>query len=160
MATANADIENIRGLSFPEHAEVIIVKTAWNSHVTNLLEQGCVEVLQAAGVSHSSITVPGAIEIGFAIQRLHNKSGSAARAYIALGCVIRGGTPHFDYVCNSVTQAITTLNLQLNAPVVFGILTVNDQMQADERCGGREGHKGREAAATALKMIAFNHSLR
>jgi 6,7-dimethyl-8-ribityllumazine synthase len=70
--------------------------------------------------------------------------------------VIRGDTPHFDYVCQSVTDGITQLNLNLTAPVIMGILTVENQQQAEDRIGGRHGHKGEEAALTALKMIALN----
>ena len=71
--------------------------------------------------------------------------------------VIKGDTPHFDYVCDSVTQGITLLNLQINAPTIFGVLTVNNKQQALERIGGIHGHKGEEAAITALKMIDLNN---
>lgn len=81
-------------------------------------------------------------------------------AFIALGCVIRGDTPHFDYVCKAVTDGILQLNLLLPVPTVFGILTVDNQQQANERIGGKHGHKGEEAAITALKMIALQNSLK
>ena len=74
--------------------------------------------------------------------------------------MIRGDTPHFDYVCKSVTDGILALNLTLDVPVIFGVLTVNDEQQALERVGGKHGHKGEEAAITALKMIALNKKLR
>ncbi|MBS1973980.1 MAG: 6,7-dimethyl-8-ribityllumazine synthase, partial [Bacteroidetes bacterium] len=80
-----------------------------------------------------------------------NKPG----AFIALGCVIRGGTPHFDYVCKAVTDGVVQLNLMLPVPTVFGVLTVDDQQQAEERIGGKHGHKGEEAAITALKMMCI-----
>ena len=76
-------------------------------------------------------------------------------AIIALGCVIRGGTPHFDYVCRAVTDGINELNLHLPVPVIFGVLTVDDVQQAKDRIGGVHGHKGEESAITALKMIAL-----
>jgi len=75
-----------------------------------------------------------------------------------LGCVIRGETPHFDYVCQSVTQGVTLLNTRLPVPVIFGVLTVENMRQAQERLGGMHGHKGEEAAVTALKMIALSRS--
>ena len=81
-------------------------------------------------------------------------------AFIALGCVIRGGTPHFEYVCQSVTNGITQLNLSLPAPVIFGVLTVDSEAQAHERIGGIHGHKGEEAAVTALKMMIIRHQLK
>ena len=80
-------------------------------------------------------------------------------AFIALGCVIRGDTPHFEYVCEGVTQGIMNLNITLPVPIIYGVLTVNNQVQADERLGGSHGHKGEEAAAAAIKMIAFSQSI-
>ena len=71
------------------------------------------------------------------------------------GCVIRGGTPHFDYVCQSVTQGVTTLNADRDVPVIFGVLTVDDEQQAIDRAGGVLGNKGCEAAEAAVKMMAF-----
>ena len=78
---------------------------------------------------------------------------------IALGCVIKGDTPHFDYVCQSVTSGVSELNLQLPVPTIFAVLTVNDEKQAKERIGGAHGHKGNEAAVTALKMISLQRSI-
>ena len=77
-----------------------------------------------------------------------------ADAFIALGCVIRGDTPHFDYVCKAVTDGVVQLNLLLPVPTIFGVLTVDNEEQAKERIGGRHGHKGEEAAITAIKMIS------
>ena len=74
--------------------------------------------------------------------------------------MVRGDTPHFDYVCQSVTQGITSLNLSLQVPVIFGVLTVDNESQATERIGGIHGHKGEEAALTALKMIVLNEELK
>ncbi|MCR6720765.1 MAG: 6,7-dimethyl-8-ribityllumazine synthase [Chitinophagaceae bacterium] len=108
------------------------------------------------------LTVPGAVELPFAIRQYwERKSGTDEHpsAFIALGCVVRGDTPHFEYVCQSVTQGITQLNLQLPVPTVFGVLTVNTDEQAQERIGGKHGHKGEEAAITALKMVALNQLL-
>ena len=77
-----------------------------------------------------------------------------------MGCVIQGDTPHFDYVCQSVTNGISLLNIKLPVPVIFGILTVNTEEQANERIGGRHGHKGNEAAITALKMALLKDQLK
>jgi 6,7-dimethyl-8-ribityllumazine synthase len=103
--------------------------------------------------------VPGAVEIPFAIQQCW-AANNAPTAFIALGCVVRGDTPHFEYVCHSVTHGITNLNLQMQVPVIFGVLTVNTMEQAEERIGGVHGHKGEEAAITALKMMVLNQQLK
>lgn len=140
---------------------VVLVKTEWNAPVIDALEEGCRRVLHQHGVSSIvTLTVPGAVEIPFAVRAYENSNQQKADAFITLGCVIKGDTPHFDYVCQSVTTGITELNLRLEVPVIFGVLTVNTQEQADERIGGKHGHKGEEAAITALKMIALNLSLK
>ena len=81
-------------------------------------------------------------------------------AFIALGCVLRGDTPHFDYVCKAVTDGVVQLNLALTVPTIYGVLTVDNEQQATERIGGKHGHKGEEAAITALKMIAMVKSFK
>ena len=140
--------------------EIVIVKTEWNAHITDELEAGCKRILEAAGVENITVlAVPGAVEIPFAINAYVNRAAYQAEAFIALGCIIKGDTPHFEYVCQSVTQGITILNTQLDAPVIFGVLTVNTEEQAKERIGGVHGHKGEEAAMTALKMIALCRAL-
>ena len=78
---------------------------------------------------------------------------------IVFGCVVRGDTPHFDYVCQSVTQGVTALNADCDTPVIFGLLTVENEQQAFERIGGPHGHKGREAAEAAIHMIDFARSI-
>ena len=140
----------------------MVVKTEWNAAVVDELEKGCNRVLLNYGIKTISISVPGAVEIPFAINRYWENSGKKNKpaAFIALGCVIRGDTPHFDYVCQSVTAGVTQLNLKLPVPVIFGVLTVNDGTQAEERAGGRQGHKGEEAALTAIKMILLNKSIK
>ena len=135
---------------------VVLVKTEWNATIVDQLERGCVATLEKAGVKKIIlVTVPGAVEIPFAIQHYWKQQSRKKRpdAFIALGCVIRGDTPHFEYVCHTVTEGVLQLNLRLPVPTVFGVLTVNTEAQAMERIGGRHGHKGEEAAMTALKMI-------
>lgn len=149
------------GILDNKDACIVLVKTEWNSAVTDELENGCNRILSTHQVKKIiSVTVPGAVEIPFAIKSYWEHIAPKKRpdAFIALGCVIQGDTPHFDYVCKSVTDGITQLNLSLPVPVIFGVLTVNTQQQADERLGGAHGHKGEEAAITALKMIALQRS--
>jgi 6,7-dimethyl-8-ribityllumazine synthase len=115
-------------------------------------------VLEQYQVASRTIVVPGAVEIPFAIQQCQTHYKAAA--FIALGCVVRGDTPHFEYVCQSVTYGITELNLNMQVPVIFGVLTVNNNQQALERTGGIHGHKGEEAAITALKMMVISQQLK
>lgn len=146
-----------------QDACVVIVRTEWNDEIVDELEKGCKKVLQAHGIKNIKvINVPGAIEIPFVIQKYWNQfkyKDDRPQSFIALGCVLRGGTPHFEYVCRSVTDGITQLNLNLPVPTIFGVLTVDNQQQADERIGGTHGHKGEEAAITAIKMMALVRSL-
>ena len=143
---------------------VVIVKTEWNAAIVNELENGCRKTLEKKGVKIvSTLTVPGAVEIPFGIKSFWDTvkyKDDRPQAFIALGCVIRGDTPHFEYVCQSVTAGISHLNMHLPVPVIFGVLTVNDEKQAMERIGGKHGHKGEEAALTALKMIALLKSFK
>ena len=155
MAVGSTGIFDTSGIPVNKDAFVVIVRTSWNAHVVDLLEEGCLKVLAGKNIRTKTIVVPGAFEITFAIKNYWDKHGSELpHGFIALGCIIRGDTPHFEYVCNAVTQGIVQLNLLLPVPTIFGILTVDNQVQADERTGGRHGHKGEEAAATAIKMIS------
>jgi len=139
-------------------AFIVIVRTEWNADIVDELEKGCVEKLKSSGAKKiKQITVPGAFEIPFAIKNHweNSKKKDKAHAYIALGCVLRGDTPHFDYVCKAITDGVVQLNLLLPVPTIFGVLTVDNQQQAQERIGGAHGHKGEEAAITAVKMISL-----
>lgn len=142
-----------------KNACVVIVRTEWNAPTVDELEKGCYSKLYELGVEDiRTLTVPGAVEIPFAIKSYWDTNkykDDKPLAFIALGCVIRGDTPHFDYVCKAVTDGVVHLNLLLPVPTIFGVLTVENQMQADERTGGKHGHKGEEAAITAMKMIAL-----
>ena len=149
-------IEDIRKL---KDVLVVLVKTEWNNAIVDELEKGCMKVFQQYHINTITITVPGAVEIPFAIQQSW-ANNNAASAYIALGCVVRGDTPHFEYVCQSVTVGVTQLNLSLPVPVIFGVLTVDNDTQANERIGGAHGHKGEEAAITAIKMMIINEQLK
>jgi 6,7-dimethyl-8-ribityllumazine synthase len=143
---------------------IVIVRTEWNATIVDALENGCHKALAEAGVGPCKvITVPGAFEIPFGIKsywEAHKYKDDKPNVFIALGCVLRGDTPHFDYVCKAVTDGVVQLNLSLPVPVIFGVLTVDNQQQADERIGGKHGHKGEEAAITALKMISLMQSFK
>lgn len=157
MSVNSSNLYNTSGILLPKGACVVLVRTEWNAASINELEAGAVKILNEHAVAHKTITVPGAFEITFAIKKyweLHKYKDDKPHAFIALGCVLRGDTPHFDYVCKAVTDGVVQLNLLLPVPTIFGVLTVDNQKQIDERLGGKHGHKGEEAAITALKMIA------
>ena len=158
MAT-KGNTELNEGIPEIKDAFVVIIKTEWNAHIVNELESGAKKILQQSNIRYNVLTVPGAIEIPFAIKKYAASERQQADAFIALGTVIRGDTPHFDYVCKYITDGILSLNMLLDSPVVFAVLTVNNEQQALERIGGKHGHKGEEAAITAIKMIAYNRSL-
>lgn len=141
------------------NARVAIVATEWNDKIVAAQVQGCEKILQTHGATVIDfVTVPGSFEIPFACRRIWQHyellpADQQPEAIIAFGAVIRGGTPHFEYVCKAVTEGITQLNISLPVPVIFGVLTLDTEAQAWERLGGTHGHKGEEAAITVLKMI-------
>ncbi|PWL59781.1 MAG: 6,7-dimethyl-8-ribityllumazine synthase [Bacteroidales bacterium] len=131
--------------------KVAIVTAEWNSRVTEALTDGAVTLLKEHGVAYDCYHVPGAVELTYGAAALVKEYD----AVIVFGCVIRGGTPHFDYVCDSVTQGVTRLNAKGKTPVIFGVLTVDTEQDAIDRAGGKYGNKGTEAAEAAIKMIDF-----
>ncbi|MBX2932074.1 MAG: 6,7-dimethyl-8-ribityllumazine synthase [Chitinophagaceae bacterium] len=149
----------LKGIPKTKDAFIIIVKTEWNSSIVNKLEAGVKKILQAANVSYKTITVPGAVEIPFAVKQHYTYANKLPDAYITLGTVIKGDTPHFDYVCKFVTDGVLQLNLSMNVPVIFGVLTVNNETEAKDRTTGKHGNKGEEFALTALKMVALNRTI-
>ena len=164
-----ADIANSKllqvdtGILNVQDACIVLVKTEWNAAIVDELERGAISELQKYHVKKIiTVTVPGAVEIPFAIKSFWEKAGKKNKpdAFIALGCVIRGGTPHFDYVCKAVTDGVVLLNVNLPVPVIFGVLTVDNEEQAQQRAGGKHGHKGKEAAITALKMKSLQQSFK
>jgi 6,7-dimethyl-8-ribityllumazine synthase len=164
-----ADIANSKllqmdtGILNVQDACIVLVKTEWNAAIVDELERGAIVELQKHEVKKIiTVTVPGAVEIPFAIKSFWQSKQKKKRpdAFIALGCVVRGDTPHFDYVCKAITDGVLQLNLGLPVPIIFGVLTVDNEEQARERIGGRHGHKGEEAAITALKMISLQHLLK
>src|SRR5690349_21630802 len=136
-----ADIQNSNLLQIDtgilqKDACIVIVRTEWNAAIIDRLEEGCHRLLKEKGFENViTITVPGAFEIPFAIKNYWETSkywSNPPRAFIALGCVLRGDTPHFDYVCKGVTDGVVNLNLLLPVPTIFGVLTVDNQQQAEE----------------------------
>ena len=141
---------------------VLIVRTEWNAAIVDELQKGCILQLEKAGIKNINVvTIPGAVEIPFAVKHAWTvvRKKDRPSAIITLGCVLRGDTPHFDYVCKIVADGVLQLNLSLPVPVIFGVLTVDNEQQAKERIGGVHGHKGEEAAHTALKMMAWMNSI-
>ncbi len=149
-----------KGIPSIKDAFVVIVKTEWNAYIVNKLEAGAKKILKEQGINFKTITVPGAFEIAFAVKNHYAYCSTPPDAYITLGTIIRGDTPHFDYVCKAVTDGVLQLNLSLDSPVIFGVLTLENEQQALERIGGIHGHKGEESAITAIKMIALNRKLK
>jgi 6,7-dimethyl-8-ribityllumazine synthase len=158
MSVSSQNLYQTTGIRIPGDAFVVMVRTEWNAGTMDLLEAGATKALDEHGVAHQTINVPGAFEIPFAIKQYWEKAIKKPAAFIALGCVLRGDTPHFDYVCKAITDGVLQLNLSLPVPVIFGVLTVHNQQQVDERTGGKHGHKGEEAAITAIKMIALGET--
>lgn len=138
-----------------ERWKIALVTSRFNSEITEKLEAGAYSRLLELGVKAEKIVrvrVPGAVEIPLAALQLLE---SDCDAVIALGCVIRGETTHYDYVCNSVERGCTQVMLQTKKPVVFGVLTTENDEQAEARVGGAHGHKGRDAADVAVEMLSL-----
>lgn len=131
-----------------------IAISRFNSFITDSLLSGCMDTLKRHGASESDITVvrvPGAFELPFIVQRM--AQSKKYDGIIVLGAVIRGGTPHFDYVAGECTKGIGQISLQQDMPISFGVLTVDTIEQAIERAGTKAGNKGAEAAITAIEMV-------
>ena len=163
MATAYHNLSDYDFNSVPDASDMRfgIVVSEWNDRITDALLEGAVRTLKKHGAKDEHIkvfTVPGSFELTYGSAQLV-KSGKVD-AVIALGCVIRGETPHFDYVCGGATQGITQLNATQDIPVIYGLVTTNDMQQAEDRAGGKLGNKGDECAVAAIKMIDFVCRLR
>ena len=151
------------GILNVQDACIVLVKTEWNAVIVDELEKGCITELKKHKVKDIiTLTVPGAFEIPFGIKNYWDnvKKKNRPDAFIALGCVIRGETPHFDYIAKAATEGVIQLNLLLPVPTIFGVLTVENEVQAKERIGGKHGHNGERAAVAALKMVALNRSIK
>lgn len=140
--------------------QIGIVVSDWNLSITNALLKGALKTLKKNGVQEKNITVkhvPGSFELPLGAQLM--EEAFHPDAIICLGCVIRGETSHYDYICSSVSNGIMQLNLKFNKPFIFGVLTCNDNQQAIDRAGGIMGNKGEEAAFTAISMVALQLEL-
>ncbi len=161
MATKLKNLSDYDINSVPSAAgmKFAIAVAEWNYDITGALLKGAVDTLKKHGVWEKNISikhVPGTFELTFAASAMLEYED--VDAIIVLGCVIQGETRHFDFICNGVTNGITQLNNQAEIPVIFGVLTTDNQQQAIDRAGGKHGNKGDEAAITAIKMVALNDS--
>ncbi|HLT07279.1 MAG TPA: 6,7-dimethyl-8-ribityllumazine synthase [Cyclobacteriaceae bacterium] len=145
--------KNIQDISDKTFALIV---SEWNEEVTEALYRGAVDTLLKNGASEQLIirkNVPGSFELSLGAQWMAQKP--EVDAVICLGCVIQGETKHFDFICDAVAHGLTQVGLKYNKPVIFGVLTPNNQQQALDRAGGVHGNKGDEAAITAIKMLGF-----
>ncbi|MEM6484278.1 MAG: 6,7-dimethyl-8-ribityllumazine synthase [Pseudomonadota bacterium] len=149
-----SNIETIEGDFSRPSGRFALIVGRWNSFVVEHLLQGAIDTLKRHGLADAQLTivrVPGAFEIPLACQRVA-KTGEYA-AIIALGAVIRGGTPHFEHVAGECTKGMAQVSLAHDVPIAFGVLTVDSIEQAIERSGTKAGNKGAEAASSALEMV-------
>jgi 6,7-dimethyl-8-ribityllumazine synthase len=161
MATKNhnlseydaSKVPNANGMRFG------IVVSEWNDNITTPLLNGAIDTLVANGAKEDDIEVfhvPGSFELIYGATQLTKKDYDAI---IAIGCVIRGDTPHFDYICEGTTYGLARLNAVQSVPVIYGLITTNDMQQALDRCGGKLGNKGDECAITAIKMADYRNKI-
>ena len=150
------DITTIEGDFASGKGNYTIVVGRWNSFVVEHLLEGALDCLRRHGVNDKQVTIvraPGAFEIPLVCQKV--AEGGKADAIIALGAVIRGGTPHFEYVAGECTKGLAMVSMQHGVPVAFGVLTVDTIEQAVERSGTKAGNKGEEAAMSAIEMVSL-----
>ena len=151
-----SDIRTIEGDFAGGKGRYALVVGRWNSFVVEHLVEGALDTLRRHGVSDKQITIvraPGAFEIPLVCKKVAQKG--EADAIIALGAVIRGGTPHFEYVAGECTTGLAMVTMEYGIPVAFGVLTVDTIEQAVERAGTKAGNKGEEAAMSALEMVSL-----
>ena len=160
MATVNLSDYKPLQINDAGSFRIGIVVSEWNDFVTYNLRDGALETLKMEGVKEENIQifkVPGAFELNYASMQLCKEI--KFDSVIAIGCVIRGETPHFDYVCSAVAQGIKDCNILTDVPTIFCVLTDDTKEQSIARSGGNLGNKGIEAAVTALQMIDFKRNI-
>jgi 6,7-dimethyl-8-ribityllumazine synthase len=162
MATKNKNLSEYDPTTIPSAADmkIGIVVSEWNTEITEALSNGAIETLLKHDINPDNIIkryVPGSFELTAGGKYFAEYTD--VDAIICLGCVIQGETPHFDFVCQGVTQGMTELNIRYDVPFIFGLLTTLDQQQALDRAGGKHGNKGDEAAITAIKMVSLKRDL-
>ena len=158
MPTKNINLSDLNKQEIPtaKGLRFSIVVSKWNRDITNNLFKGAYDTLIECGATATDIVkyeVPGSYELIFGAKIAYKKNPDAI---ICLGSIIQGETKHFDYVCSAVAMGIKDLNIELDIPIVFGVLTDNTMQQAINRSGGKHGNKGIEAAITAIKMAHLN----
>jgi 6,7-dimethyl-8-ribityllumazine synthase len=160
MSTVNLSDYNPENIPNAKKMRFGIVVSDWNKEITWSLLDAAVKTLNTHGVNDKNIVikhVPGSFELTLGAQFLAEYDD--LDGVICLGCVIKGETPHDNYICQSVTQGITQLNMEYNIPFIFGLLTTLNEQQAIDRSGGKLGNKGDEAAVTAIKMAALQKEM-
>ncbi len=160
MATTNLSSYDPSTLPDASTLRIGIVVSEWNDDITENLRKGAESVLFEAGLKSENLIVahvPGSYELPFGAALL--LQNDRVDAVIALGNVIRGETPHFDFVCQAVAQGIKDVGLKFMKPVIFGVLTDDNRQQSIDRSGGKHGNKGTEAAVTCLKMVALQRGM-
>lgn len=155
MATQlkNLSETNVKSNNLFKKVKIGIVVSEWNTEITHSLMNAAFSFLIQKGVKEKNIQVkyvPGSFELPLGAQWMAQQN---VNAVITLGCVIQGETRHFDFICQACADGIMQVGLQYNKPIIFGVLTTQNQQQALDRAGGKHGNKGVEAAETALKMI-------
>ncbi len=153
-------IKTIEGMMTPNDGRYVIVVTRWNAYVVESLVDGAVDSLKRHGVSEENITIvrcPGAFELPLVVKKV--AASKRYDAVIALGAVIRGGTPHFEYVAGECTKGMASAMMEEGIPVSFGVLTVDTIEQAIERAGTKMGNKGEESALAAFEMVSLLKNL-
>jgi 6,7-dimethyl-8-ribityllumazine synthase len=158
MSTQNSDLSNYDLSKVPNgvHLTIGLVVANWNEDITGALYTGAYNTLLDCGVLSNNIKridVPGSFELVFGSKKMIH---SGVDVVIAIGCVIRGETEHFNYICQSVSKGIIDLNINFDTPVIFCVLTDNNKQQSIDRSGGKFGNKGVEASITALKLANLN----
>ena len=143
-------------LTVASNKRIGIVTSEWNPEITFSLRESCIQTLMDHGVKAKrihSVSVPGSFELPFAAQQLIQKEGMDA--VICLGCIIQGETRHFEFIAQATAQGIMNVGLENNTPVIFGVLTTQNEAQAKDRAGGSHGNKGVEATYTCIKMLSI-----
>ena len=158
MATALRNLSSYDAATVPDASNMCfgIVVSEWNPEITGALLEGAVNTLERHGAIPENIhvkTVPGSFELIYGAHQMVLNGGYDA--LIVLGSVIKGDTPHFDYICQGVTTGIARLNTTSEIPIIYGLLTTDNLQQALDRAGGKLGNKGDECAVDAIKMAKF-----
>ena len=160
MATKNLSEIHLDSSIDPSSYSILVISSEWNPSITKNLSKGCLKQLEESGVKDITHKwVPGTYELPSAAQ-FALEANSSFDAIICIGCVIQGQTKHFDFVCEAASQGVKDVSLKYNKPVIFCVLTDNNEQQSIDRSGGKLGNKGIEAAASAIKMVHYQKGLK